>query len=90
MTCLPDVNNKDSTLLLSLNSAQASAPWCVQRDLSTGLFELFPASKFTLTCGLSLAAAVDLIVAIALIYYRLKTPRRACEEVCPSWYSSRF
>lgn len=38
---------------------------------------------FTLTCGLSLAAAVDLIVAIALIYYRLKTPRRACEKLHP-------
>lgn len=35
----------------------------------------------TLTCSLGLGAAVDLLVAVSLIFYRLKTPRRASESM---------
>lgn len=30
-------------------------------------------------CGLSLGAAVDLMVSLSLVYHRLRTPRRAYE-----------
>ncbi|EED80392.1 predicted protein [Postia placenta Mad-698-R] len=35
----------------------------------------------TVSCGLSSAAAIDLLLAITLVYYRLKMPRRAHENL---------
>ncbi|EED80938.1 predicted protein [Postia placenta Mad-698-R] len=44
-------------------------------------FRQNPSPVITASCGLSSAAAIDLLLAITLVYYRLKTPRRAHEKL---------